>query len=202
MIFTNIAAFLSTALGIYCTIPYVQAILKKRTKPHQLSWLVFVIMNGIVFFSQYFAGGRASVLISLTFFVGSLVIFLLSLRYGIRSSSKWDKFLFGFALFTIVIWVLTKSNSLAIWLTVVIDVAATTMTILKIRNDPHSEDPQAWSIGAVAYVFTIATLIGQPIAILYVRPVYGLISDAAIVAAVYFWKKRKAKNVQMSPLET
>jgi len=98
MNFINISAFLSTVLGIYSTIPYVFAILKGKTKPHQLSWLVFVIMNGIVLFSQFLAGGRESILITLTFFIGSLIIFLLSLKYGVRESSRWDKTLFLFAL--------------------------------------------------------------------------------------------------------
>lgn len=198
---TNVAAFLSTALAIYCIFPYIQAILKKKTKPHQMGWLVFVIMNGIVFFSQYFAGGRSSVLISITFFVGSLIIFLLSLKFGVRESSRWDKFLFIFALCTIVIWYLTRSNAIAIWLTLLIDLAATSMTILKIKSEPHSEDPLPWAIASVAYVFTILTLVGQPLSILYVRPLYGLIGDVALVAFIYIWRIKAKKKIDISPLE-
>ena len=189
----DISAFLSTALAIYSTVPYVQSILKRKTKPHQLSWLVFTIMNGIVFFSQYFAGGRASVLISLAFFAGSTLIFLLSLKYGVHNSSKWDKALFVFALLTIVVWLITKNNALAIWLTLLIDLAATTMTILKIKSDPYSEEPFPWLIATMAYVFTILTLYGQPLNILYVRPLYGLISCAAVVSPIYYWRAYSKK---------
>jgi hypothetical protein len=192
----SVSAFLSTALGIYCTIPYVIAILKGKTKPHQLSWLVFVIMNGIVLGSQYFEGARESILITMTFFVGSLIIFLLSLKYGVHDSSKWDKTLFIFALCTIVIWVLTKSNSAAIWLTLVIDVAATAMTMLKIKSDPNSEDPQPWLIATFAYVFTCLTLVGKPLGILYVRPVYGLLCDGALVGFIYYWRIKGYKKVK------
>jgi hypothetical protein len=201
MTLTSIAAFLSTALAISCTIPYIQAILKKKTKPHQLSWLVFVIMNGIVFFSQYFAGGRASVLISLAFFIGSALVFLLSLKFGVRESSKWDRSLFVFALCTIVIWVLTKNNDVAIWLTLLIDLAATTMTILKIKVEPNSEDPLPWTIASVAYIFTILILVGQPLSILYVRPLYGLIGDVAIVVMIHYLRHKAPKKMQTSPLE-
>lgn len=197
----TISAFLSTVLGLYATVPYVLMILKGKTKPHQLSWLVFVIMNGIVFFSQFFEGARGSVLITLTFFVGSLIIFLLSLKYGIRESSRWDKLLFLFALSTIVIWFLTRSNALAIWLTLVIDLAATSMTVLKVKSLPHSEDPQPWIIGALAYVFSCATLWGQPMSVLYVRPLYGLIGDAALVGFIYFFRKRNAKKIDVIPAE-
>ncbi len=191
----GVAAFLSTILAIYSTVPYVQAILKGKTKPHQLSWLVFVIMNGIVFLSQYLAGYSESVLISFTLFMGSGIILLLSLKRGVRDSSRWDRFLFGFALFTIVVWVLTKNNALAIWLTVVIDVAATSMIILKVKADPHSEDPYPWVVASIAYVFTLLTLSSVPLGILYVRPLYGLIGNVILIGCIYFWRiKSNHKN--------
>ncbi len=194
MSITYIAAVISTILGIYASIPYILAILNGKTKPHQLSWLVFVIMNGIVFLSQYLAGGRGSVLITLTFFIGSLIIFLLSLKYGVHDSSRWDRLLFTFALFTIAVWILTKSNELAIWLTVLIDIAATTMIVLKVKSAPQSEDPYPWIIGSLAYVFTCLTLIDKPLGILYVRPLYGLIGDAALVGFIYFWRFKTSKT--------
>lgn len=202
MTFTNIAAFLSTALAIYCTYPYIRAILTGKTKPHQLSWLVFVIMNGIVLFSQYFSGGRGSVLISLVFFIGSAIVFLLSLQWGTRDTSRWDRLLFLFALATIVIWFFTKSNEVAIWLTLLIDLAATTMIILKIRTAPHSEDPYPWALAAAAYVFTCLTLVGKPVSILYVRPVYGLVCCGALVAGIYYFKRKATRRLaRTSPLE-
>lgn len=203
MNFTTIAAGFSIILGIYCTVPYVRAILAGRTKPHQFSWLVFTIMNGIVFTAQYLEGARASVLISLTFFLGSFIILLLSFRYGTRDTSRWDKILFGLALATIVLWVLTRSNELAIWLTLVIDVAATSMIILKIKKDHASEDPKPWVLATIAYVFACLSLAGTPLGILYVRPIYGMVGDMAIIAAVYYYRRvsRSQKN-DIAPLST
>lgn len=189
-----IAAFLSTILSIYCLFPYIIAILKNKTKPHQLSWLVFVIMNGIVLFSQYFEGARASILITVSFFIGSVIIFILSLKYGVHDSSKWDRLLFVFAISTMIIWYLTKSNATAIWLTLLIDVAATTMIILKVKADANSEDPAPWAIATVAYVFSFLTLVGQPVSILYVRPMYGLICDAVLVGYIYYQKNKVVKS--------
>ena len=186
---TNIFAVLSTAFAIYATFPYISAVLKKKTKPHQFTWLVFFIMNGIVFLSQYLAGARASVLISLTFFIGSFFILLLSFKYGVRDSSKFDRVLFIFAICTIGIWLLSKNNAFAIWLTVLIDISATTMMVLKIKSDPNSEDPYPWLIGTIAYIFTCLTLISQPLSILYVRPVYGLVVDGGLVIFIHYWRK-------------
>ena len=189
-----IAVFLSTILSIYCLFPYIIAILKNKTKPHQLSWLVFVIMNVIVLFSQYFEVARASILITVSFFIGSVIIFILSLKYGVHDSSKWDRLLFVFAISTMIIWYLTKSNATAIWLTLLIDVAATTMIILKVKADANSEDPAPWAIATVAYVFSFLTLVGQPVSILYVRPMYGLICDAVLVGYIYYQKNKVVKS--------
>lgn len=59
-----VAGVLSTVLAVYCTVPYIRSILAGRTKPHQFSWLVFTIMNGIVTVAQFLEGGTTSVLIS------------------------------------------------------------------------------------------------------------------------------------------
>lgn len=187
MTFVILMGLISTLLGAYSTVPYVIAILKHKTKPHQFSWLIFTIMNGIVLFSQFFAGGRQSILISLVFLVGSLIIFLLSLKYGTRETSRWDRLLLVFALLTIVIWLLTRNNATAIWLTVIIDLIATTMTILKVRNVPDSESPVPWLFGTSAFVFTNLSLVGIPFGILYVRPIYGFVSDLLIVLAIYYF---------------
>jgi hypothetical protein len=201
MTLTNIAAFISTGLAICCTVPYIRAILNGKTKPHQLGWLVFVIMNGIVFFSQLLAGGRESVLISLIFFIGSFIVFLMSLRFGIKDTSPWDRWLFCFAIATVVIWFLTRSNDTAIWLTVVIDVAATAIMILKLKKEPHSEDPFPWIVSAVAYVFTCLTLAGRPLSILYVRPLYGLIGNVIFIGYIYYYRKKDSMRIETSPGE-
>jgi len=198
--FVTITGAISTVLGIYCTIPYVLAILRGKTKPHQFSWLVFVIMNSIVTLSQFLAGARASVLISLTFLIGSLVIFALSLKFGTRNTSRFDRALFAFALLTIVVWVITKSNAAAIWLTVVIDVAATSMTILKVAKEPHSEDPQPWLLASIAYIFACLSLADKPLGVLYVRPLYGLIGDLVLVGFIYYYRHKAGKPSETSPI--
>ncbi len=201
MNFASVAAVISGILGAYSSVPYVHAILNGKTKPHQFSWLVFFIMNGVTFLSQFLAGARLSAVLYGVFFIGSGIILLLSLKYGIRDTSKWDRLLLTLALMTITIWITTRSNSIAIWLTVFVDVIAESMLVLKIKHQPHSEDPKAWVVASLGLLFTCLTLVGQPINILYVRPVYGLFSDLLIVGAIYYFKKNAAKGARSTPLE-
>jgi hypothetical protein len=142
---------LSTAITVYCTVPYWRSILAGRTKPHQFTWIIFTVMNGIIATSQILAGASWSASISVTFTVGSAVNAALSFRYGMRDSSRHDRALFSAALLTIAVWILTKNNAVAIWLTVVIDVFATAMIVLKIRSDHTSEDPRPWVLASSAF---------------------------------------------------
>lgn len=181
---------ISVVLAIYSTYPYLRSVLHGRTKPHQFSWLIFTIMNGIVTAAQLLKGGRASVLISLTYFLSSLAIFILSFRYGTRNTSRFDKWLFGLSLATIVIWAATRDPSVAIWLTVFIDIFATTMIILKLRRHPDSEERWPWSIATTAFVFSCLSLMATPFGVLYVRPMYGLLSDGAVLLAILYYQRR------------
>lgn len=184
----------SIVLAVLSAIPYIRSVLNGRTVPHQLTWLVFTIMNTMVLVSQFLEGGRESILISLVFTLGSATVLVLSWFKGTRGTSRFDLFLFGFAMFAMVAWALSRSNALAIWLTLIIDIAATAMTVLKVQAQPRSEDPLPWAIGTLAYVCSCLTLVGLPLGILYVRPIYGLLSEFAVVAAVFLYRPRISKS--------
>jgi hypothetical protein len=197
--FQTICGVLSTLIALIAIAPYYRAVLSGKTKPHQWSWFIFTVMNAIVTLSQFLEGGRASVCISFTFCLSSLGTFLLALKYGTRETSSLDRFLFAFSLLTIVVWLLTKNNAAAIWLTVVIDVCATAMTTLKIRNDPQSEDPKPWMIATTAFVFSCMSLVHTPVSVLYVRPIYGVLSDLVVIAAVFYWGRKKVVHEDIAP---
>jgi len=199
-IFVAICGLLSTGLAIYCGIPYIFSIVRGKTKPHQFTMLIWTVMNGIIVFSQFLAGARASMLISAVFLIYAAVDFGLSFKYGVRNSSRYDKLLLAFSLGTIVLWALTRDNALAIWLTVLIDIFATTMLVLKIKAHPGSEPFRLWLIAAVAYVFTCLSLADRPLGILYVRPLYGLLSDIAVLVAIFAFRPKSQTHHAPQPV--
>jgi hypothetical protein len=175
-------------------IPYGRSILRGRTKPHQFSWLILTLINIIVLVAQFLEGGRESILIYLVFSINCAGIFVLSLFKGVRNTSRWDWYLLAMALITCVVWAFTKNNVIALWLTVLIDIFATSMTLLKIRAEPGSEDPMPWFICTVAYIFTLLSLVGRPFGILYLRPYYGLCS-VTLIGGYTLYKLRRQKRL-------
>lgn len=184
----SFCAAVSTILAISCCAPYARSILVGRTRPHQYSWLVFTLTSGIVALSQYLAGARASALVAVTFFAGSTLNFLLSLRHGERNTSPLDRVLLATCLATIAAWMLTGSNGLAIGLSVLIDLCAYVMIGLKVRAQPRSEASWPWILAASAYAFACLSVVGSE-PLLWVRPVYGLLSDAALVVLILRWSR-------------
>ena len=191
-----VAAILSTLFAVYANVPCIQTILNGKTKPHQFSWLIILILNFVIFVSQYLEGGRASILVAFVSLVGSVIIVILSFKKGVRNTSNIDKLLFISSLVLLALWVFTRSNELAIWLTVAITFPALGMTFLKVKNKPDSEDPKAWVYITIAYAFSCITLIGVPFGILYVRPIAGLLFDGLLVVFIYYMlKKHKSKKI-------
>ena len=197
--FVVACAVISTVLAIYCTIPYMVSIVRGKTKPHQFTWLIFTLMNAIIMVSQFLEGARLSVIISVVFFVGSGIEWLLSLKYGVRDSSRYDRILLVLALATIVVWLLTRNNALAIWLIVLIDIFATTMLVLKLKKHPGSEPFWLWFIATVAFVFSVLSLTDKPLSILYVRPIYGVLSDVAVLAAILYFRPKPGTKTKPKP---
>jgi hypothetical protein len=190
--FSDVCGVLSIGFSVLSGAPYLYSIIKGKTKPHQLTWIVYTIVNGVVVVSQYLEGARNSVLISEFYFVYCAIVVFLSIKYGVRNTSKYDRILFAMSIATLVVWAFTKNNDLAIWLTAVIDTLATAMLMLKVHLHPKSEALTPWITGTVAYVFSCLSLAGRPLGILYVRPTYGLLCDLAIALSVFIYGVKRS----------
>ncbi len=186
--FVLVCGFLSTCCALYVGIPYMLTIIRGETRPQQYAWLVFAIMDFVIVISQYLEGATLSILAYVVFTLYSTIIFGLSLKYGVRDSSRFDRILLIGSIVTLIVWIATKNNVVAIWATVFIDVFATTILILKIKRFPGTEPFHLWFIGTMAMVFSCLTLINKPFGTLYIRPLYGVISDAVILIAIVYFK--------------
>jgi hypothetical protein len=195
-LFSIACSSLSAIGGVYVGVPYVLSILSGKTKPHQFTWIIFSLVNGIIVVSQYIAGARLSDLIYLAFFIESLSYVALSFKYGVRNTSKYDLALFSLALLTIILWITTRNNLIAIFLSIAIDTLATTMLILKVHRYPGSEPLWLWGIGTISVTFNCLSLLVHPLGVIYIRPLYSFISDLAVVAAIYAFRPKSGKIIK------
>jgi hypothetical protein len=204
MTVVKVAAAASVLVACYKWMPYVKSVLDGTTRPHRLGWCVFLMMDGIVVVAQLLDGGLVSVLASMVALFYSAVIFALSLRadplHRSPMTHRSDWILFALALGVMALWALTRSNALAIWLTVVGDFAGTVMIIGKVYREPNSEVVGPWVAGTAACGLSCITLLGARPGILYVWPIYGLLSNAALVGAIRI-SGRESRRASSDPMD-
>lgn len=183
-----IGAGLAALLAFISALTYIQTIRSGKTKPHQFSMTLFFILAGMIFFSQLLAGGRESIMTSGVFMIMNLIIVVMAWRNGVRGSSRFDLLLLISALVTLVLWSITRWHEVAIILTVLVDLCATTMVVLKVRRVANSEAAWPWVANVLSWVFSLISLVGKPLSILYVWPIYGVLCCLVVVAAIYLPK--------------
>src|SRR6185369_15973247 len=89
-------------------VPYIRDILARKTRPHAYSWLVWAALAVVGFGIQVQGkGGPGAWLLGLTV-VATVLIFVLSLRYGHKDIQIADKISLFVAAIAFVFWVVTN----------------------------------------------------------------------------------------------
>lgn len=141
----------------FCSI-YLWSVLKWETKPHMYTVLLYVIITGVIFYSQLVSGaGYWSVYVGITCLFWCL-IFILSHWYGTEDIIFADKICLVVALISIPIWYLTWSPVYSVILLMIVDVFSSAPTVRKTINDPYSENLQAFMVEFVWISFSILAL--------------------------------------------
>lgn len=128
---------------------YLYTIIKGKTRPHVFSWIIWGIVNGIVFLGQHVDGAGPGAWVAGTTALICFIIVLLSLRQGDKHIVRSDWIAFIGAMATIPVWYFTKDPLGAVVLATVIDVLGCYPTFRKCWNRPQDENLFMWSVAAI-----------------------------------------------------
>lgn len=184
----NILIILSVLLALFGYAVYFVSILNGKAKPHRTTRLVIFIISSLSTASLFAQGNRVAIWLSGVFAVSSLVIFLLSIKYGIGGFSKLDISCFVIAIFGIGLWVYTKNPVLALFSSIVADFTGYLPTIIKSYKLPKSEvwtffftgalsaalnllATEKWSIESFAYPLYII-IVNMIVVFMILRPLF------------------------------
>ena len=101
-------------------IPYARSILRKETKPHRMTWLIWSALALIAFFSQLAEGGTWSLLLTVGDTLAILITFAFSLKFGVHGLRKIDILSLVGAGISLVLWYITKNPAVALFLIILI----------------------------------------------------------------------------------
>lgn len=154
----NIIGALATILALLAYAPYFRDILRKKTKPHAISWLIWTIVGGVAFFGQQSdSAGPGSWVIG-TVAVICFAIFLLSIFRGENEIRKFDWTCLACSLCAVPLWIVTDSPLLSVLLVTTIDATGFLPTFRKTWKKPYEETLTTYSINTAHSLLSIAAL--------------------------------------------
>jgi hypothetical protein len=181
--------FISGLLTIASFIPYLRDIFRLKTKPERASWLIWSITSGIAFTSQLAKGATYSLWLPGVDIVGLILVFFLSIRYGVGGFTKRDVIALIFVIAGLIIWSVTKEAAYALYIIICIDAIGSLLTAYKGFEDPQSETMLTWILASAAGLFALFA-VGSMNMVLLSYPLYIFIANLLIVTAIFFGKTK------------
>ena len=174
-------------------IPYTRDILQHKVKPHRSTFFIWLVLGLIAVFSQLAKGATNSLWLPSLETFGGLVIFILSLKYGIGGFGKRDFVALLIALLGLIAWYFTREAAIALYLVIFVDAVGGYLTLHKTYLHPETETSIAWILSAIGGVFTLLS-VGSTNVILLSYPIFLIISNIAVVATIQMGYQNKRKN--------
>ena len=156
--YKSVIGLVAIGIAIISYIPYFRDIFAGKTKPHAFSWLVWGVLNAIVFAGQLADGGGAGSWVVGFTAVVTLSIFFIALKKGEKDIKFFDWFCLVGAVIAIIPWLITKDPLLSVILVTVIDLLGFIPTIRKSYSKPHQETLITYILSIVKYGLAIIAL--------------------------------------------
>ncbi len=181
-------ATISVILLTGSVIPYVFALWKKTAKPHAFSWLLWGLLQTVVFAAQLTSDAGTGSWGTGTAMVLNLMLGTYALKYGERHFTKSDWAVFISALCAIPLWVITKDPLWSVILVSTIDVVAFWPTVRKSWNKPHEEVAATFLVGGIGFAFSLLALENSDF-VNYCYPAVVMAVNVVFVAML-FWRRK------------
>jgi hypothetical protein len=172
-------------------IPYILSIYKGKTKPERSSWWIWTVLMTVALFAQIAAGATWSVLLTVVFVVGNLLVALLSIKYGYGKFTRKNTVSLLITVLALALWYITEDPLIALLITIAVDFLAYWLTIMKSWKAPYSENILAWILMTIAAVLSILS-VGEFKLVLLVFPIY--VASVSIIGVAVLIKRRKWRS--------
>lgn len=180
-------------LALVQIIPYVISIIRRRTKPERTSFLIWFIVDLIGIISYISVGASTTIWTGLVFTLTGLLVFILSIKYGVGGFSTFDKVCFLLALVGIAILVGAGNALVALYFTTFVKFMGYLPTIKKAYFLPKTENTLSWTMCASASVLNLFALTTvQPQIVL---PILCAALLQASVAYLVLFPKTRFKHI-------
>src|SRR3990167_10674293 len=192
MLMSNLYEILGIIAGILALvgyIPYIYTTVRGKTRPNKATWIIWTVIGGLIAFSYLFEGDKNTIWLPLGYFIGPLIVAILSFRFGYSEWTKLDIICLVVGGISIIPWIIADNAMFTLLINVFIDATGAIPTLVKTYREPETEDLTAWFIFFVANTLEIFAIEQWNLAALY--PVYLFILAGLMVL---FILRDKLKN--------
>src|SRR3990167_6959024 len=192
MLMSNLYEILGIIAGILALvgyIPYIYTTVRGKTRPNKATWIIWTVIGGLIAFSYLFEVDKNTIWLPLGYFIGPLIVAILSFRYGYSKWSKLDIACLVVGALSIIPWIILDNAIFTLLINVFIDATGAIPTVVKTYREPETEDFSAWTIFFVANTLELLAIEQWNLAAIY--PIYLFILAGLIV---FFIMKNKVKK--------
>lgn len=182
-----------TALGIGLTtlaiIPYLIDTIRGNTKPRIVTWIIWIITNGIASLAAFYSREYPTALLLATVVVLMLIIVSAGWRKGDKSIQKIDIGCFIGAIFGIILWRLLGSADISIIILIATEIIGGLPTIIHAWEKPTEETFVTYFVtflGSLCILITVDsfTITG------FAYPLHMVLFNILISLIIMFRRKR------------
>lgn len=182
-------------LALLSVIPYLVSIFQGKTKPSRAAYAIWLTIDVIITAGYVAAGARSTAWVFVAFTLTTIVIFLLSLKYGMGGFNKFDLYCFAAAALIIVVWINTGNPLVALYMGLSAKMIGYLPVIKKSYLYPKTENTLSWAMAAVASLLNLFALTSLQLSMV-LAPLSTALADTLIASLLLFpsWRFMKDKN--------
>jgi hypothetical protein len=174
-------------------LPYIRDIMRRATRPHRGTWLIWTVLATVAFAAQEADGAAWSLVMAGAQMLATTVVFVLALRHGVGGVSPGELALLGLAGLGVGGWLVADEPVVATLFVVGADVIGVAMMVPKTVRDPHSETLSTFVLASLSGALALGA-VGALDASLLLYPSYFLLANG-FIAALIWWRRRQTAVV-------
>lgn len=146
---------ISTVLALISPFVYAKAILKGEAKPHRTTRFILLLITSLATMSLFAQKDTVAIWLAGVSTLQSILIFALSIKYGMGGWSKMDLLCMLIAVSGIVLWQTTNNPSLALYASILADFVGMVPALIKTYRFPETEIWTFYAIDVCAGFFSL-----------------------------------------------
>jgi hypothetical protein len=165
------------------TVPYVRDTIRRSTRPHRGTWLIWTVLAVVACLSQRADGATWSLVMCATQAVMDGLMLALAIRFGTGGLTRPEMLLLALAGAGVAGWAAAGDPVVATICVIAADLAAFALMVPKSWCDPGSETLSTFALASLGGA--LATLaVAEPAPSLLLYPIYFCVANGAMALLI------------------